>query len=196
MILSMVPRIAVVAAASLLLVACQGTSFEKPPLAALPCDPALEGTWLSQGDTPADEGEVTLLLDSSCLLRVEERERSGVRTGDPVQVFLGEHGEFRYAWMDATWMHVRFREEVLMPPPGDVYVLRYTADADSLLLWHTNDYHVAHAIIDGKLKGEVTHRDQRLLNRIIGDDTSDVLDSEHFFAPETARFRRKPAPTP
>jgi len=192
--LSMIPRLAGLAAASLLLVACQGTSFETPPLAALPCDPALEGTWLSQGDTAGDEGEVMLRLDAACVLHVEERERSGVRTGEPVQVFLGEQGEHRYAWVDATWMHVRFREEVLMPAPGDVYVLRYTADAENLVLWHTNDYHVAHAIIDGNLRGEVTFRDQRLLNRIVGEPNRDVLDSEHFFAPETARFRRAPTP--
>lgn len=177
--------------AAVLLAACQATSFEKPPIADAGCDPALAGTWLSQGEDADEEGEVVLLVDARCRLHVEEHESTGIKRGDGIQAHLGRYGKHHYLWVDANWVHSRF-DEPHAPPAGDVYLVRYRRDGDTLTLWTTDDKPIAHAIIDNDLTGEVISRDNRLFNRLTGEPGPDVLDRPGFFKAEPALFHRKP----
>jgi hypothetical protein len=194
-------RIAPGLLALIALAGCQATTFEQSPLAALPCDPAIVGEWHSVGDAPPDEGEATgrvarsgdgeviLRVSADCQLSVEERTAEGPRKGEPTPLFLGEHAGRRYAWTDAGWMMRRFEEDH-RPPVGDVHVVRFALEGDRLLLWSTDDKPIAHAIIDGDLKGEVIARDSRLFNRLLAPQRPDVLEREGFFDPEPAPFRK------
>ena len=192
MTVATIARTALSLLAAALLAACQGTSFEKPPIADAGCDPALAGTWLSQDEGPADEGEVVLLVDARCRVHVEEHEATGVKRGDGVQAHLGRHGKHDYLWVDARWAHARF-DEPQAPPAGDVYLLRYQREGELLTLWTPDDKPIAHAIIDNDLTGEVVSRDNRLFNRLTGEPGPDVLDRPGFFKAEPVRFRRQAA---
>lgn len=179
--------------ALLLLSACEGTTFERAPLAAEACDPSFAGRWASVAEDPADRGEVVLVVSAECFLEVEEHERTGVRTGEGTRVHLGRHGPHRYAWVDAGWVHRRF-EEPDTPPAGDVYLLRVALEGGDLRLWSTDDRPIAHRIIDDELDGEVVARDSRLFNRLTGAQDPAVLDHPGFFDAEPARFRREATP--
>ena len=48
-----------------LLAACEATTFEKAPIAALPCDPGLAGDWASEGEDGDKDGEIVLQIDAS-----------------------------------------------------------------------------------------------------------------------------------
>ena len=180
---------------TLLLAGCQGTMFEKSPLAETGCNPALAGTWLSQDEDPDDVGEVVLKVDARCRVEVEEHEARGIKRGDAVQVRLGRHGTHDYLWVDARWAHKRFEEDHV-PPAGDVYLLRYALQGDELSIWSTDDKPIAHDIIDNELTGEVISRDNRLFNRLTGEPGPDVLDRASLFKADAARFRRQAPAAP
>lgn len=176
----------------LLLAACEGTTFERVPLAEEACDPSFAGRWASMAEDPADRGEVVLAISADCRLEVEEHARSGVRTGEGTRVHLGRHGAHRYAWVDAGWVHRRF-EEPDTPPAGDAYLLRFALEDGDLLLWSTDDRPIAHRIVDDEIDGEVIARDSRLFNRLTGAQDPSVLELPGFFDAEPARFRRERA---
>jgi len=182
-------RVPLALAALFALAGCQVTTFEQSPLAALPCDPAVVGEWHSIGDEPSGDGEMILRVSADCQLGVEERTVEGPRTGDPTPLFLGEHAGQRYAWTDAGWLLRRFGEEHAVPA-GDVHLVRYRIEGERLALWSTDDKPVAHAIIDGELKGEVIARDNRLFNRLVAPQAPEVLDHPGLFDDEPAWFRK------
>ena len=175
--------------ACLLLAACEATTFETAPVAALPCDPTLAGDWSSVGDQGEVDGEVVLQIDGDCRLSVIEHKADGPHTGEATALHLGRHGGHRYAWVDAGWMMQRFDEDHRFPE-GDVIVLRYRQQGDRLELWSTDDRAVAHAIIDDKLDGEVLARENELFNRLTGTQEAAVLDHPGLFDAEPAAFRR------
>jgi hypothetical protein len=175
--------------ACVLLSACEATTFEKAPIAALPCDPALVGHWASEGDGEDEDGEVVLQIDAGCQLAVLEQKADGPRTGEATALHLGRHGRHHYAWVDAGWMMRRFDEDHQFPA-GDVYLVRYRRQGDRLQLWSTDDKAVAHAIIDDRLDGEVFAADNELFNRLTGTQEATVLDHRGLFDAEAAGFRR------
>ena len=184
-------RRTLVAACALLLGACQMTTFDEAPLAAGACDPELAGRWLSQDEDPAKHGEVVLRLDATCQLVVDLRGNDGVRTSAPTPLHTGQHGLYRYAWVDARWALALF-EEAHAAPEGDVYLVRVARDGDRLTLWTTNDKSVAHAIIDGGLQGDVSARNRDLFNRLAGNPAPAVLDHAGLFNAEPVQFQRAP----
>ena len=182
-------RVPLALVALLALAGCQVTTFERSPLAALPCDPAVAGEWHSLGDEPSGDGEMILRISNDCQLAIEERTADGPRTGEPTPLFLGEHAGRRYAWTDATWMLRRFGDEDVVLE-GDVHLVRYAITGDRLELWSTDDKPIAHAIIDGKLEGEVVARDRSLHNRLVAPQAAAVLEFPGFFDAEPAAFRK------
>lgn len=172
-----------------LLAACQATTFERAPLQALACDPALAGDWSSLDEEGQTDGEVVLHVGKDCALEVTERKPAGPQTGEATRFHLGRHGDHTYAWVDANWLMRRFDEDH-RTPEGDVYVMRYRVQGDQLELWSTEDKPIAHAIIDDELEGEVIARDERLFNRLTGDQDPAVLDRKGFFDADPGRFRR------
>jgi hypothetical protein len=130
-----------------------------------------------------------LRISNDCQLAIEERTADGPRTGEPTPLFLGEHAGRRYAWTDATWMLRRFGDEDVVLE-GDVHLVRYAITGDRLELWSTDDKPIAHAIIDGKLEGEVVARDRSLHNRLVAPQAAAVLEFPGFFDAEPAAFRK------
>ena len=173
----------------LLLSACEATTFEKAPIAALPCDPALAGHWASEGEGDDKDGEIVLQIDAACQLSVLEQKADGPRTGEATALHLGRHGRHHYAWVDAGWMMRRFDEDHQFPA-GDVYLVRYRRQGDRLELWSIDDKAVAHAIIDDRLDGEVLASDNELFNRLTGTQEAAVLDHRGLFDADPAGFRR------
>ena len=173
----------------LLLAACQSTSFEKPPLAAGPCDPALAGHWLSIAEPPDADGEMQIRIGADCRVEVDERKAAGLETGEPVQAYTARHGDFGYAWVDSRWGHRRFGE-AHVPAEGDVVLVRYRVADGVLSIWSIEDKPVAHAIIDDVLEGEVIARDDRLHVRLTGEQPASLLDRAGLFETQAARFRR------
>ncbi|HEU0152373.1 MAG TPA: hypothetical protein VFQ84_03395 [Arenimonas sp.] len=182
-------RAALALAALLVLAGCQITTFEQAPLAALPCDPAVVGEWHSIGEAPSGDGEMILRVAADCQLSVEERTAEGPRIGEPTRLFLGEHAGRRYAWTDAGWLLRRFEEDHPVPA-GDVHLVRFAIEGDRLSLWSTDDKRIAHAIIDGDLSGEVSARDRRLFNRLVGPPSPEVLEHAGLFDDASADFRK------
>ena len=176
--------------AIVLLAGCQATTFEEAPLQALACDPALSGDWASKGEDSDEDGEFVLHIGKDCALEVTERKPTGPRTGEATTFHLGRHGGQTYAWVDANWLMRRFDEDH-RPPEGDVYVMRYRVKGDTLDLWTTDDPAIAHAIIDDDLDGEVLARDERLFNRLTGQQKPDVLTRRNFFDADPGRFKRQ-----
>jgi hypothetical protein len=188
-------RRTLLAACALMLGACQMTTFEAAPLAAGPCDPALAGQWLSQDEDPAKNGEVVLRVDASCQLVVDSSGKDGVRSSESTALHLGQHGLYRYAWVDARWAMTQFDEDH-PATEGDVYLLRIARDGDRLTLWTTDDKAVAHAIIDGDISGEVVSRDRDLFNRLTGNEAPAVLDHPALFNADPVQFVRAPQAKP
>ncbi|KFN48949.1 hypothetical protein [Arenimonas composti] len=182
-----------VAAASLLLAACQATSFEKAPLAAEPgCDPALVGRWNSLEDDgqAGAASEIRLRIDASCLLVVDMRSE-GSRRIDETRISIARHEGLAYAWFDANWP-LRLGREDYRFPAGDVMLVRWRIDGEELLVWQVADKPLAHAIIDGEVAGETRFADSTLFNRLTGEANPDLLGRSGLFAAEPGRFRRDP----
>lgn len=182
-------------ALALLLGACQMTTFEAAPLAAGPCDPTLAGQWLSQDEDPAQNGEVVLRVDAACQLVVQSLEKDGLRSSQPTALHLGQHGLYRYAWVNARWAMTQFDQDHPVPE-GDVYLLRIARDGDRLTLWTSDDKAVAHAIIDGGLSGEVVSRNRDLFNRLVGNEAPAVLEHPALFKADPVLFARAPEARP
>ncbi len=178
-----------IAMTCVLLAACEATTFEHAPIAALPCDSTLAGHWASEGEGDDKDGEMVLQIDASCQLSVLEQKADGPRTGEPTALHLGRHGKHHYAWVDAGWMMRRFDEDHRFPE-GDVFLVRYLRQGDRLEIWATDDKPVAHAIIDDTLEGEVLARDNELFNRLTGQQEATVLEHRGLFDAESAGFRR------
>jgi hypothetical protein len=174
---------------SLLLCACQGTSFEQPPIAASDCDPALGGHWSSLDDDPEDNGDVQLDVDADCDVLVSERKDGAMRAGEPTRLSVGEDGGARYLWVDATWSARRF-ESKFEPAPDDVNLMRYTVEGKRLLMHAPDDKAIAHRIVDGDIPGETVKDDRGLDNRITGGPHPEVLALPGFFAAPELRFER------
>lgn len=173
----------------MLLATCEATTFEHPPVAALPCDPGLAGHWASEGEGEDKDGEIVLQIDADCRLSVLEQKTDGPRTGEPTALHLGRHGRHSYAWVDAAWMMRRFDEDHQFPA-GDVFLVRYRRQGDHLDLWSTDDKAVARAIIDDRLEGEVLAKDNELFNRLTGTQEPEVLEHRGLFDADAAGFRR------
>jgi len=182
-------RILFLVAALLLLSACQGTAFEKPPLADSPCDVRLAGHWESVGDRAEENGEVQLDISDSCNLAVSERKQGKIIEGEPTRLHVGQLGAWWYLWVDAEWSRKRF-DTGLPVRPGDVYLMRYELRKGELVLNMPDDKLIAHRIIDGDIPGQVSKDDQNLQNRITGGPHPRLLDSPGFFSREAMRFRR------
>ena len=60
------------------LCACQGTTFQTPPLAAAVCDSALPGRWISINENGRPDGEMVLVF-SACNSRVPMPEPRSAR---------------------------------------------------------------------------------------------------------------------
>jgi hypothetical protein len=184
------------AALTLCLAGCQGTTFEKPPIAESACDPALVGHWSSIGDSPSDNGDVLLDVSASCRLEVIDHNQGAIRQGEPTQVHVGKLGSNRYFWVDAAWAQQRFESELTVHA-GDVHVLRYRIEKGDLVLNTTDDKAIAARITAGEIPGETHDTGKGLQNRITGGPHPKLLDSKGFFSTETARFRHGDAtPSP
>lgn len=176
-----------------LLAGCQATSFEQPPLAALPCDPELVGSWLSRPESEKERpGEIVLDIGADCRLGLTEKRRDGSVRRTDTQLQVGRSSEQRYAWLPADWDWLQFE-----PPDGrargDVFVLRYAVQGRELELWLVDSKAVAHLAIDGRLRADVEKRGDQLLNRVTGEPQPEVLDLPGFFADDSARFIRAEA---
>lgn len=183
-------RPALLAAAALLLGACQMTTFDAAPIAAAGCDPELAGRWLSMDEDPAKNGEVVLVVDAACQLVMESVQKDGVRRSEPTALHLGQHGLYRYGWVDARWALLQFDEEHVVPET-DVYLLRLARDGDRLTLWTTDDKAIAHAIIDGELTGDVVSNDRDLFNRLTETGDAALLDHPGLFKADPVAFLRQ-----
>ena len=183
-------RHALLAAATLLLAGCQMTTFATAPIAAGDCDPGLAGRWLSMDEDPAKNGEVVLVLDDACQLVMEATQKDGVRRSEPTPLHLGQHGLYRYAWVDARWALAQ-ADEARTVAGSDVYLLRLARDGDRLTLWTVDDKGVAHAIIDGQLTGEVVAKDRDLVNRLTDASEAALLDHPGLFKAEPVGFLRQ-----
>ncbi len=183
-------RIIALLAAMLLLSACQGTAFEKPPLGDAPCDARLAGHWDSIGEGSDEDGEVQLDVSDACDLAVSERKQGQMLQGDPTRLHVGQLGQGLYLWVDAEWSKRRFSTG-LPVRPGDVYLMRYQFRKGELVLNMPNDKLIAHRIIDGDITGQVSKDDQNLQNRITGGPHPTLLDSPGFFSRDELRFRRR-----
>lgn len=175
---------------ALALTACQNTTFEHPPVVETGCVPALAGDWLSQGVADESDGEVELSIDQQCHLEVLEHEQDGLRRGESTVLHGGKDREQGYLWVDAAWANQRF-ESKHAAPAGDVYVLRYRLDGNSLQMRLPDDKAIAHLIIDGKLQGEVQRNEDSLFNRILGPLPAGQLRRHDLFTGEVARFKRR-----
>lgn len=173
-----------------LLCACQGTTFQTPPLAAGACDPALPGRWISINEDGRPDGEMVLLFSGDCQLDVTDRSNGKVREGDATQAYMAKPGVDGYMWVNAGWAAQRFDFADLAVNPGDVFLMRYSLDQGELLFNDMDDKAVAHLMIDGKIPGTVDYQDDRLLNRITGPARPEVLAVPGVFSAEVLRFRR------
>ncbi|OGT55745.1 MAG: hypothetical protein A3E01_17470 [Gammaproteobacteria bacterium RIFCSPHIGHO2_12_FULL_63_22] len=173
-----------------LLCACQGTTFQTPPLAAGACDPGLSGRWISINEDGRPDGEMVLVFSADCQLDVTDRSNGNLREGDPTQVHVAQSGANGFMWVDAGWTAKRFDFADLAAHPGDVFLMRYSWDQGELLFNDMDDKAVAHLIIDGKIPGTVDYEDDRLLNRITGPARPEVLTLPGVFSAEFGRFRR------
>jgi hypothetical protein len=167
--------------------ACESTSFQAPPVARTACDPALAGTWLSVDDK--DPGEVELQIDKGCRLLFVENEKDGRKEGAPTQLQVGSDGDVRYLWVDAAWARERF-EMSDAPPAGDIYLLRYAVAGDELTLELPNDKAIAHRIVDGKLRGEISRSETTLRNRLLAPVDPAALREAGFFDDDKGVLRR------
>lgn len=178
----------------LLLAACQVTTFEKAPIAASSgCDPALVGTWSSidPGGDAEDDGEVMLEIGADCALSYRERDADGrIREVPATPLRVGRHGAHAYGWVDGAWGLRAAEEEEHTVPAGDVIVLRYALDGDTLSVWSTDDKAIAHAIVDDDLNGHTTAGGGDIVNRLTGEQDPAVLDRPGFFDAEPGTFRR------
>jgi hypothetical protein len=173
-----------------LLCACQGTTFQTPPLAAAGCDPALPGRWISINENGRPDGEMVLLFSANCQLDVTDRANGKLREGEATQAFVARSGIHTYMWVNAGWAAQRFDFADLAVNPGDVFLMRYAWDHGELLFNDVDDKAVAHLIIDGKIPGTVDYQDDRLLNRITGPARPEALAVPGVFSAEVLRFRR------
>ena len=167
--------------------ACESTSFQAPPVAEAACDPAIVGTWLSVDDK--NPGEVELQIDKSCKLLFVENEKSGRKEGAPTQMHVGSDGDARYLWVDAAWAKQRF-EMSDAPPAGDIYLLRYAVAGDELTLELPDDKAIAHRIVDGKLRGEISKSENTLRNRLLAPVDPAALREAGFFDDDMDVLRR------
>jgi hypothetical protein len=174
----------------LLLAACQVTTFETAPLTAIDgCDPALVARWDAfDADAPAGKpAEMSVQVDARCHIRLfDEHNPQG---SDPTPLHLGRHGDATYAWFDAGWAMRVGREDHAFPE-GDVVLMRYRLDGDTLQAWSTDDKAIAHAIVDGTLTGEVSVANSEIYNRLTGTQDPAVLARSDFFDAEGGTFRR------
>lgn len=173
-----------------LLCACQGTTFQTPPLAATVCDSALPGRWISINENGRPDGEMVLVFSADCQLDVTDRSNGNLREGEATPAYVARSGMDRYMWVNAGWAAQRFDFADLAVNPGDVFLMRYSWDQDELLFNDVDDKVVAHLIIDGKIPGTVDYVDDRLLNRITGPARPEVLSLPGVFSTEFLRFRR------
>jgi len=174
-----------------LLSGCEVTTFEKAPLPDLACDKQLVGHWLSvaeNGKTEAD-GEIELRIGSDCSLELDEQKHGLIKRGEPTQLHVGQSGRFHYVWVDAGWAQVRFELDKAVHEQ-DVIVLSYRVNKKLLELQSTDDKAIAHQIIDGRIAGDVSRSNDRLLNRITGGPHPQVLEMSGVFERKKLRFRR------
>lgn len=184
-------RIGLLLPVLVVLAGCEGTTFQHPPLAELPCDNALVGNWGSIGDKPSDEdNEVELRIDPQCQMLFVEHEKDGDHEGTTTALHVGKRNSRRYFWLDAAWANQRFKSD-RKPVAGDVYVLRYRIAANVLTMELPNDKAIAHRIIDGKIHGEVDRNEDVLFNRVIDPFDPAELDRPGFFGGQAARFRHR-----
>lgn len=172
------------------LCACQGTTFQTPPLAAAVCDSALPGRWISINENGRPDGEMVLAFSADCQLDVTDRSNGNLREGEATPAYVARSGMDRYMWVNAGWAAQRFDFADLAVNPGDVFLMRYSWDQGELLFNDVDDKAVAHLIIDGKIPGTVDYVDDRLLNRITGPARPEVLSLPGVFSAEVLRFRR------
>lgn len=182
-------RILLTLACVLLISACQGTAFEKAPVAETGCDTALVGTWDSVEDDGKVDGEVRAQIGGDCKLEVFERKDNVMRAGDATTLHVGKGGTHGYVWVDSAWSLKRFSGGFEGKPAG-FYLMRYRVDGELLILHGPDDRWVAHRIIDEDIEGETQKNGEGLNNRITGGPHPKVLDMPGFFGTEDVRFRR------
>ena len=178
------------------LIGCEATTFQKPPLAEAACDPQLVGDWLTVPDPGTSEvaGEGELQIDKTCRLIVIDHKQDKTRAdqanaSDPTQLHVGHDGTQGYFWVDSAWAF-RFARSDLLPPAGDVTVLRYGISGDDLSLSLTDDRAIAHHLIDSNLQGDVRKIDNTVLNRITGTLAAGQLRDQITFSNKPAHFAR------
>jgi hypothetical protein len=194
-------RIAALLLAAAWLGGCETVVFEKPPVAAQACDPALVGTWLSVGDKPGDTGEVELRIDAACKLLFVEHEKSGTREGDPTPLHVGRDGRIAYAWVDARWVEKRMEnhpdrvkgERESAFAAGDIVLLQYKVSGRRLEFRNADPKAFAHRIIDEKLKGVVLAEDGEMAVRVTAPIDPKALRDAGLFPRGEMRFVRAPA---
>ncbi len=180
----------------LALAGCERTVFQNPPTAAAECDPALIGTWLSEGDTRKDDGEITAIVGPACDLVTIERREDNERKSEPTKLHTARVGGVRYLWLDAAWANRSFEAAPHpLDQPGDVYLYAYNISRDVLRLGVPPHRAIAHRILDKDIPGEVSMREDELIVRITGDTDSvrETLRKHRIFRmDEATRFRRAP----
>ena len=191
-------RVLAALALPLLLAACQRTVFENAPVeAAAGCDPDLVGTWHSEGDTRAEDGELRAVVGPDCTLVVFERKPAGEKRSPPTTLHTGRTGGVRYLWVDAAWVHAAFDVgATAIDREGDVYLYAWRTSRDVLRLAAPPHRALAHRVIDDDIDGEVMLAGDNLVVRVKGSPEAvrKTLSRHRLFRLDEALRFRKAAP--
>jgi hypothetical protein len=162
-------RVAAALLLAFVLAGCERSVFQSPPAAAQDCDAALVGRWLSQDDTPDDEGELEAIVDAQCRLVTIERKQSGPRRSEPTALHNARVGGTRYLWLDAAWANRSFEVEPnLLDRDGDVYLFAYKVERDRLRLDAPPHRALAQRVLAGDIQGDVLQHGEELTVRVEG----------------------------
>ncbi len=168
-----VPKPALTLALCLILplAGCQRTLFEAPPAAALGCDPALAGQWLSKGDGKDVDGELRVLVDAQCSLHTVELRSDGERISGHTRVGTVDLGRQTIVVIDAAWANRSFDLQAgPLDRPGDVYLFAYRLrGTDTLQLLPVRHKAVAEWALADKLEADILLQDGSLTVRVRGD---------------------------
>ena len=157
--------------AVLVLGGCQRTQFTSAPADSNGCSRELVGQWLSNATNDNAEGEIEAMVDADCQLQVTENGRQP-RVSVPTQLRTAQVANVNLLWIDTAWADKAFELETdaVTPPAGsdshDVYVFAWSRTGDQLVLLSPDHKALAHALIDGKLKGGVLQTEYDLHVRL------------------------------
>ena len=143
------------------LAACERTRFTEAPADATGCNPLLVGEWLNEATDDNAIGEVVARVSGDCQLQVTENDKSPPRMSPSTALRSARIGEIDLLWIDAAWADSAFEFEADAITPSadddahDVYLFTWKRDGNQLTLIEPDHHALAHAAIDGDIKGDV-----------------------------------------